>query len=712
MKYLFAAVALSIAAVAAAQQQPLFMPKNIQQAYAAGTRSPDGAPGKNYWQNKARYTIDVKLSPPGKTITGHETIVYTNHSPNALSRLTIKLIQNIHQPGASRQGAASPAYLTSGMHIDRYTENGQVKKVRENTQRTFMDIPLSKKLAPGDSITVTFNWHYDVSNESGREGRLDTTSFFLAYFYPRIAMYDDTHGWDRMEFVEAQEFYNEFNDYEVSVAVPANFIVWGTGMLQNASELLQPAYLDKYNRSLSSDAVINVVTQKDIATGGITKQAATNTWRFAATHVSDAAFCISDHYVWDASSVVVDSRTGRRASCQSAYMDSAANFHHQVEYIRHSLDYYSHQWPGVPYPFPKSTIIQGVADMEYPMMANDSPQDDSVFQRFVAEHEVGHSYFPFYMGINEHRYAFMDEGWTTAFENMIATADMGKVAADEFFKQFRVNGWAVDPNDETQVPVIVPGNLLGGQALGHNEYGKPALAYLALKDMLGDELFRKSLHGFMDRWNGKHPLPWDMFNSFSNLSGRKLDWFWNNWFFTTSYMDMAIDKYVPATNTLTIKNIGGFFTPMDLHRSFTDGSKDTVHMTAAVWEKNGALATIKLPGAKKLASLRIDGGKWVDADNSNNAWGEAAKKKAAAPDALLNAVVGTYGSPQIPIKVRITKSPTGLTAEAEGQEALALTYDGGNSFSAASQGIVLEFDTTKGEMVLKQGGGSFVFKKE
>jgi hypothetical protein len=709
MKYAIASFALLIATASAAQQ-PLFMPKNIQQAYAAGTRSADGAPGKAYWQNKGRYNIAVQVAPPQKTITGTETIVYTNNSPTTLNRLTIKLIQNIHRPGASRMGAASAEYLTSGTHIDRYTENGVEKPVRATTQRTFMDIPLTKKLAPGDSVTVTFNWHYDVSNESGREGRLDTTSFFLAYFYPRIAVYDDTHGWDRMDFVEAQEFYNDFNDYEVAVTVPANYLVWGTGMLQNAAGVLQPSYLAKYNRSLTSDAVINVVTQKDIAAGGITMSAPTLTWRFAATHLPDAAFCISDHYVWDAASVVVDKSTGRRASCQAAYIDTAVNFHQQVRYIQHSLDFYSNKWPGVAYPFPKSTIIQGVADMEYPMMANDSPQDDSVFQRFVAEHEVGHSYFPFYMGINEHRYAFMDEGWTTAFENMIATGDMGKVQADAFFRQFRVNNWAQNPTDETQVPIIVPGNLLGSPALGINEYGKPALAYLALRDMLGDALFRKSLHGFMQRWNGKHALPWDMFNSFSNLSGKDLTWFWNNWFFTSSYMDVAVDKL--AGNTLTVKNIGGFAIPLDVQRTFADGSKDTIHFTAAIWEKNGQLATLKLPGTKKITSLKLDGGIYVDADASNNSWGDAGPKKATLSATQLDKFTGSYSSSQVPLKIRITRVGTALQAEADGQEALALTYDSGNKFLAAAQGIEIDFDPAKGELTLKQGGGSYVFKRD
>ncbi|RYY90228.1 MAG: M1 family peptidase [Chitinophagaceae bacterium] len=622
MKSFLASLALLLTTAAIAQQATLFTPKNIQQAFTAGTRSPDGAPGKAYWQNKGRYTIEVRVTPPNRTVTGSETIVYTNNSPTALTRIVVKLIQNVHQPGASRQGATGRDYLTDGIFIDRYTENGVEKKVRANTVRTQMDIPLTKALAAGDSLTLTFDWHYEVSKESGREGRLDSTSFFLAYFYPRVAMYDDSRGWDRMDFVEAQEFYNEFNDYQVAVTVPANYLVWGTGMLRNAAQVLTPGYLDKYNRSLSSDEVINVVTQSDIAAGGITPQGGSLTWRFDANHVPDAAFCISDHYVWDAASIVVDKATGRRASCQAAYIDTAKNFHQQVRYIQGALDFFSNRWPGVAYPFPKSTIIQGVADMEYPMMANDSPQDDSTFQRFVAEHEVGHSYFPFYMGINEHRYGFMDEGWTTAFEYLRNIETLRPAKADDFFKQFRVNGWARNPTDETQLPIITPANLLGSPALGLNEYGKAALAYLALKDMLGDDLFRKSLHGFMQRWNGKHPLPWDMFNSFSNLSGKDLTWFWNSWFFSTGYMDIAVDKL--SGNTLTVRNVGGFAVPFDVQVTYADGSKDTVHMTAAVWEK-GPLAMVKLAGSKKIASVKLDGGIWVDATAGDNSWPEVKK---------------------------------------------------------------------------------------
>jgi hypothetical protein len=693
-------------------QQPLFMPQNVKNAYANETRSADGKPGKKYWQNFGRYNINITLNPPSRTIKGTETITYINNSPNPVSRPVVKLIINIHSPGATRQNVASPDYLTSGIHIDKFKENGKEMPFSDPGGRTWQQIRLAKPVPSGDSVLLSFDWHYDVSEESGREGKLDSTSFFLAYFYPRVAVLDDIHGWDRMDFTDAQEFYNDFNDYQVAVTVPKNFLVWGTGDLINANEVLQPVYLEKFNKSFTSDEVINVVTQKDFLSKNITTQNATNTWSWKASNVSDAAFCISDHYVWDAASVVVDKKTGRRASCQSAYIDTAINFRNQVKHIQHALDWYSNNWPGIPYPFQKSTIVQGVADMEYPMMANDSPQEDDIIQRFIAEHEIGHSYFPFYMGINEHRYGFMDEGWTTAFENMIGVADLGKEAADGFFKQFRVVGWAANPSDETQVPVIIPTNILSGRAMGDNEYGKPALAYLGLKDMLGDSLFKKSLHGFMDRWHGKHPIPWDMFNSFNNLSGKNLNWYFNNWFFSSHYIDLAVDKLIPSKTgyTLTLKNIGGFATPTNVMVEYADGTKENFHQTAGIWEKNQQVATIAINTKKKIAYLSIDGGIFMEADQKNNSWGTRKEVTVSAKD--LDKYLGVYSSKQIPVKITFTKDGGNLQAEATGQGVITLKPLGNDSFGFEQAGLTIVFDTTKNEMTLKQGGGNFLFTKE
>lgn len=606
------------------QAQSLYMPREIKQAYAKGTRSPDGKPGSKYWQNFGRYNITITATPPGRTIRGTEQITYINNSPDTLKRLNMKLILNIHRPGAARDRAAGADYLTQGIQIDTFLISGQ-KKIWNNTTMasTNQAVSLPNALMPHDSVKINIAWHFDVSKQSEREGMIDSTTYYLAYFYPRVSVYDDYNGWDRIEFVDSKEFYNDFNDYTLNVTVPKNYIVWATGTLQNPTQVLQKEYADKLQKSMTNDSTMHIATLEDLAGKKITTQNAMNTWTWKATNISDMAVGISDHYLWDAASVVVDKTTGRRSSVQAAYSEKGTDFKKSVQNGRNALGWFSNNWPGVPYPFPKMTAFQGFADMEYPMMVNDSQVGDAGFAQLVQDHEIAHTWFPFYMGINESKYAFMDEGWATTFEYLIGIDEKGPQQAAAFYKQFRVNSWINDKSTAEDLPIITPSNEQTG-GYGNNAYGKPSLSYLALKDMLGDELFKKALHGYMDRWHGKHPIPWDYFNSMSNVSGRNLDWYFKNWFFTNNYNDIAISNAVKGKDgyTLTVKNIGGFAIPFDVVLTFTDGSTKTIHQTPAVWEANQkqTYVTFKAVISKSLKSVTLDNGIFVDANKADNTW--------------------------------------------------------------------------------------------
>ncbi|MEI9945889.1 MAG: M1 family metallopeptidase [Chitinophagaceae bacterium] len=604
------------------QAQDLFMPRDIKETYEKGTRSMNGKPGKNYWQNHGRYNITITVMPPGRIIKGTETITYFNNSPDTIITPGIKLFLNIHKAGAPRNTAAAADYLSSGMQVDKLLVDGKPARFRNDPMVfTNMAFRLPKPLLPHDSVQLSFDWHYEISLQSNREGMIDSTTYFLAYFYPRVAVYDDYYGWDRIPFVDSHEFYSDFNDYTVTLNVPKNYIVWGTGTLQKPETLLQPAALKRYSESFTSDDVIHVAMKEDIAAKNITTQNEMNSWQFTASNIPDMTFCISDHYVWDAASVVVDKKTNRRASTQAAYNDTAMDFHHMAGFTRHSLSWFSNNWPGISYPYEKMTVVQGYADMEYPMMVNDGTNKDTTFSKFVAEHEIAHTYMPFYMGINETRYGFMDEGWATTFELLIGRDDMGKERAENFYKRFRVNGWINDAASDEQIPIIVPGDamsLTGG--FGNNEYGKASLGYLAVMDMLGEDMFKKCLHAYMERWNGKHPMPWDFFNTFNDVSGKNLNWFWNNWFFGTGYIDLAVDnvKQTSGGYNITVKNAGGFFAPADVVITYTDGTSEKKHISSSVWEKDAQQTVVTVSTKKKIQSVKLDGGIFMDANENDN----------------------------------------------------------------------------------------------
>lgn len=613
------------AAPTSAASDTLYMPRTVREAIANGTRSLDGKPGPNYWQNHARYTMTMKVMPPDRTVRGSERITYMNNSPDTLSVLVIKLFLNIHKPGAPRNGGASADYLTSGVQIDSFAVNGEsVPWVDSDRYFTWQPVRLPTPLMPHDSVQLAFDWHYQISLESGREGMIDSTTYYLAYFYPRVAVYDDYNGWDTMNFTDEQEFYSDFNDYDVTIQAPANYIVWGTGTLTNAKEVLQPEPLARYEASFESDTTIHVATKEDWQAKRVTVQQPVNSWHFTAKNIPDVAFNVSDHYDWDAASVIVDSSTRRRASVQAAFNDTAADYHHMVQFGRHALGWLSHNWPGVPYPYEKSTVVQGFADMEYPMMVNDGSTPDTVFSRFVVEHEMAHTWFPFFMGINETRYAFMDEGWATTFEYLIGQADLGKERATNFYKQFRVTGWINNPSPLMEVPIITPEDALVGAAYGPNAYGKASLGYLALEDLLGDAMFRKVLHGFIERWHGKHPIPWDFFNTVNDISGRNLNWFWKSWYFDNSYIDLAVAGVAKTGTgyTVTLDNIGGMLPPVDLIVKYSDGSSQTIHQTPAIWEANQKRAMVKIATKKSIESVSLgDGSVFMEADTTNDAAG-------------------------------------------------------------------------------------------
>src|SRR5579863_4119850 len=255
-----------------ATAQELYVPREIKKAYQKGTRSSDGRPGKNYWQNHGRYTISIIVAPPNRDVKGAEQITYINDSPDTLRRLNMKLIMNIHKPGAARFFGAGEDYLNDGIQVDTLKVNGEKKNWNNKSVSTNQTIsfPIQKPLIPHDSVKLDISWHYQLVTGPGREGVIDSTSFYLAYFYPRVGVYDDYAGWDRMEFIDALEFYNDFNDYTLNVTVPKNYIVWATGTLQNPLQVLQPEYADRLQKSMKSDSTIQIAAAEDLANKKVT----------------------------------------------------------------------------------------------------------------------------------------------------------------------------------------------------------------------------------------------------------------------------------------------------------------------------------------------------------------------------------------------------------------------------------------------------------
>ncbi|MDC8106552.1 M1 family metallopeptidase [Chryseobacterium sp. B21-037] len=598
--------------------QELYIPRNVKKAYENGTRDISGAPGKNYWQNKGIYNVEVKVDDNTKIVSGKETITYSNNSPGDLHSLAIRFVNNLHKPQAPRSGFVSKDFLSSGLHIKSFIVNGEKYNINSDDWGTVASVKLQTAIKSKSKSEIKIEWEYPLSVKSEREGQIDPETFYVAYSFPRISVYDDYNGWDMLPHSDRQEFYNDFNDYNFAIIAPKNYVVWATGEFLNPEAVLQPNYLKRYKTSLRSDQVVHIASQEEMKSGKVTKQNKWNTWKFKAANITDFCFALSNHYVWDGASVQLKTK---RASVQSAYKAGAKDFEHYVDWMRYNLDWYSKNWPGVEYPYPVMTAVQGYADMEYPMMINDNSIPDNFEDaRLTADHEIAHTYFPFYMGINETRYAFMDEGWATTLEYLIGIDENGEAKAKDFYKNFRVKKWINDPSAEQDQPIITMSTQVSGAGYGNNSYVKASLSYLALKDYLGDDLFKKALHHYMNNWNGKHPIPWDYFNSMNTGSGKDLNWFWNNWFYTNNYIDLKITKGTQENGLLTINidNVGGFAIPFDAVITYDDGGIESLHFTPSLWEKNQKQAVLTIPVKNKVKSIKLDGDIFMDYTPENN----------------------------------------------------------------------------------------------
>ena len=622
----------------------LYVPRDIQKAYDSGTRSRDGRPGPNYWQNKPAHSMKITLSPPSRRVQGEQEIVYTNNSPAPMPILIFRLYVNAHQPEALRNKQVAPGFLSKGVTVESFSIDGKTKAWDDPANplasvngpgSTVHAIPLDAPLPPKASVRIKMRWHYDLVADRGwKEGVVDENTFFLAYFFPRITNYSDYGAWDYSPFTLGREFNNDFADFDVEVTLPRDFVVWATGDLLNADEVLQPAVRDQLNASFTSDRVLTLAEPGDVRAGKVTARADTLTWKWRARHVPDFAVAVSNHYRWDAASTVVDPATGRRASVQAAYDEKATDFKPMVDTAQKALRFASTVFPGVPYPYPKTTIFLGSADEEYPMMVNDGSNvgsseaaeyPENAFTGFVATHELLHSWFPFYMGINEKRYPFMDEGMTTAFEYLRNREVLGQAAADKLFKYMRVDrvGWK-EATSGNELPVITPYDSLSGQTpvFAFNQYGKAALGFLALKDLMGDDGFRKALHEYMARWNGKRPLPWDMFNTFNDVGLGNHNWFFHNWFFGYNHMDLSLAgvRTTGGAHTVTVRNPGGMAMPFDLVLTYADGSSERVHRTPKVWQTDPRSTKVVVRSGKALKSVALDTGIFVDFNPADNSW--------------------------------------------------------------------------------------------
>lgn len=604
------------------QKSSLFIPKNFQQAYKKQTRSYDGKPGSNYWQNKCDYKIKAEFEPVSRKLSGEETITFYNNSTDTLKQIILRLYPDIYRKGNVRDFEIEPQAITEGMKIEKLSVGGSEINVDDkksaSRQITNLFVQLEQRMAPKSRIEIKVVWNFMVPNKSQvRMGGYDSTSFFIAYWYPQVAVYDDIDGWDEQNYTGMTEMYNDFNNYHVELTVPKGFLLWATGVLQNPKEVYSKNIFEKFQKALQSDKIVNIVEKKDYETGLVTADKEKLIYKIDADYVPDFAFAVSDHYLWDASKIVVDKQTGRSSFVSAAYNKSTEYFSNVAEIARKSIESFSTYMPAVPYPYPTMTVFNGQGGMEFPMMCNNSAVKEIQGTVHLTSHEICHTYFPFYMGINERKYAWMDEGWATMLPFDFQTEN----APGYDPRSRNAQGYSDFAGYDSDIPLMIPSYNLKNPAYRTASYRRPGAAYEFLRQMLGDEIFKKALNEYINRWNGKHPMPYDFFFTFDNVIGEDLSWYWKPWFFETKHPDLSIEKIKSENSDVecAVKNIGGLPVPVIIKVSFDDGTNEVLfNQSAKIWKDGVKEVKVKLTPNKKITKVELGTTQIPDTDKSNN----------------------------------------------------------------------------------------------
>jgi hypothetical protein len=563
-------------------------------------RTASGAPGPQYWQQRADMQIKVTLDEKTRRINGSETINYTNRSPDALRYIWLQLDQNrfaddslerlsetaVEAAGREVWGKAEDkdvlTYGSIARHqlakdIDYGYEIGRVidsrgRPLAHTIVGTMMRIDLREPLASGQRISFSVDWsfnivHHDRVDSSGRGGYehfrdSDTYIFSLAQWFPRLVAYTDYAGWQNKAFIGRGEFTLEFGDYEVEITVPDDHIVAATGALQNASEVLSAEQRRRLAAARSADSPVFIVTPEEARQNEQQGSNGTKTWIFKADNVRDFAWASSRKFIWDAMIHTQDDRRNPEVLAMSFYPNEAEPIwsKYSTHAVVHAMAVYSRFSFAYPYPTAQSVNTMKTGGMEYPMITFNGyrphpfeqdegrPIEDPPAKTYsrrdkhnligVIIHEIGHMYFPMTVNSDERQWTWMDEGINT-FLAYLANHEWEKD-----FPWYRRDD--VDVLDyvteymvsEDQVPIMT--NSDSTLQWGPNAYAKPTAALIVLREtVMGRELFDFAFKEYARRWKFKRPTPADFFRTMEDASGIDLDWFWRGWFYSTDHVDIG-----------------------------------------------------------------------------------------------------------------------------------------------------------------------------
>lgn len=552
-------------------------------------RSGSGAPGTDYWQQRADYVIDVEVNDETQVLTGKETITYYNNSPEPLSYLWVQLDQNLLADNSIASQAQNgivrdslPALFVSGtlgIKTDDYKGGYNIKSITGATgnvlpyiiNNTMMRIDLPSPLKTGEQFVFSIAWSYKEYDRQRYDER-GGYEFFpedgnyvysFAQWFPRMCVFDDVEGWQNKQFLGQGEFALTFGNYKVRITVPSDHIVTATGWLQNPKTVLTKQQNERFELAQKTfDKQVFIVTEAEARKKEKERSKKKSTWEFSAENVRDFAFAHSRKFIWDAQAVQVGSNT---VLAQSLYPKEGNPLWEKesTKAVKNALEVYSARTFDYPYPSAISVHVVNQG-MEYPMICfnGERPDKNGEYSQQtliglvgVVVHEVGHNYFPMIVNSDERQWSWMDEGLNTFLEKETIQARYPELNYTWGTPKSVVPFMKGEKSQMRQI--MSSSDNIRSREFGMNAYGKPSAALTVLREhVMGAALFDQAFKEYAQRWMFKHPQPADFFRTMEDASGVDLDWFWRGWFYGTEHVDVDLAEvkwFRLKTETATIE---------------------------------------------------------------------------------------------------------------------------------------------------------------
>ena len=573
-----------------------------------------------YWQQHVAYTMAIDVDAKKHQYKGTQKAIYTNNSPDELTKIYYHLYFNAFQPGSqmdvrslnikdpdrrvrdriSKLNADEIGYIK----VNSLKQNGTA--ISYETVGTILEVTLNTPIKAGESITLDMDFSAQIPLQVRRTGRdnKEGVALSMAQWYPKMAEYD-FEGWHTPPYI-AREFHGIWGDFDVKISIDKSYILGGTGYLQNAQEI-------GYGYEDASKPVNRSNSEK-------------LTWHFKAPNVHDFVWAADPDYKHDVLKTAngIDLHFLYKKNLAPKFLQNWKDLQSKTAEL---MTYYSKHIGA--YPYKQYSVIQGGdGGMEYAMatLITGERKFGSLFG--VTAHEMAHTWFQFLLASNESKHPWMDEGFTSYISNKAEDLILKEAKENPHSGSYKGYNYVVSNNIEEPLSTHAD-RYNTNTAYGVASYSKGNIFLSQLEYVIGAENVANGLKKYFVDFSFKHPTPNDVKRSMEKVSGIHLDWYLNEWTQTIHTIDYGI-KSVDEKN-ITLERIGQMPMPIDLEVTYTDGSKENFNIPLRMMRGNKPTSATVLEDwawanpvysfsvSKNVKSVVIDKSKLMaDVNDENN----------------------------------------------------------------------------------------------